>query len=277
MRRASNNLSRERADRLRPALELLLEAHADAESLGRPGLDCALEVRDLYHAGLHTHDLHWLLFTGHVELAPPAVEAMPSQQQRPSPFLVSDLGRCLLTPAGVALARRIIGRSRQAKPPTDPSGLALRRSRPRWNTKTGELWLGTILVKRIKQSASNLRSILDAYQEEHWRECVDDPLSPRHGLDSHQRLHEAVRRLNACQINPLLQFHVVNHGTAIRWELLPRATNVPKKPCAQRAPRERPASAQRAPIDQRQRPRHNRPLPSTDAADATARNRSASG
>ena len=215
MERSSHKLPAERANRLRPALELLLEAHADAEALDRASLDCAPEVRDLYKSGLHTHDLRWLLLTRHVELAPPA---MPAEAAPPS-----VIGDVPVTPAGVALARQIC-RSRKTKPRTDLARSAhrpgRRRPRPRWNAKSGDLWVGTILVKRLKQSASNLRTILEAFQEEHWRECIDDPLSPRHGVDSHQRLRDAIRRLNSFQIKPLLRFHRVNRGTAIRWESL---------------------------------------------------------
>ena len=100
-----------------------------------------------------------------------------------------------------------------------PASNSHKRRRPRWNRKTGELSLDGILVKRIEQPAANLRTILDAFEEDGWPPVVDDPLPPRPGLDSHQRLRDAIRRLNLCQINRLLWFHSTNRGTAIRWEV----------------------------------------------------------
>jgi len=214
-----HHLRPERAARLRRGLELLLEAHADAEQLGRPAADVTLDIGDCHKAGLHTHDLCWLVFTGHLEVTPPLTQPEAPATACNGSLVFTDQSRFFLTPAGIVLVRRIL----KSQPLAPKSPLSSpkngQRLRPRWNKTTRELWLGDILIKRLEKPCPLQELILDAFQEEHWRAAIDDPLSPRAGLDSKQRLRDAIRRLNCCQINKLLRFRSNGKGTGIRWEL----------------------------------------------------------
>ena len=57
------------------------------------------------------------------------------------------------------------------------------------------------------------------FEEEGWAEHIHDPLPVNHHIDAPTRLHDAINRLNRCQINPLLRFHGDGKGTGVFWEL----------------------------------------------------------
>ena len=88
---------------------------------------------------------------------------------------------------------------------------------PHWDSHHRELWLGRGLVKKIRTSAINQERILSAFEEEHWPECVYDPLPPVGDVDPKQRLLDAVRRLNGHQLARHIHFLIVHRGERVAW------------------------------------------------------------
>ena len=91
--------------------------------------------------------------------------------------------------------------------------------KPRWNTARRELSVAGVIVKRFRVPARNQETILSAFEEEGWAEHIHDPLPVTHEIDAPTRLHDAINRLNRCQIRPLLRFRGDGRGTGILWEL----------------------------------------------------------
>ena len=84
---------------------------------------------------------------------------------------------------------------------------------PEWNPDRGELsWKGKV-VRRVRPNGFNLILILDAFQQQGWPECIDDPLP---GSRDPERRREAIRKLNAKLEK--LRFEAVPDGVRIRWK-----------------------------------------------------------
>ena len=76
-----------------------------------------------------------------------------------------------------------------------------------------------LIVKRFRVPARNQETILSVFEEEGWAEHIHDPLPVNHDIDAPTRLHDAINRLNRCQINPVLRFHGDGKGTGVFWDL----------------------------------------------------------
>jgi hypothetical protein len=91
--------------------------------------------------------------------------------------------------------------------------------KPRWNPVRRELSVSGLIVKRFRVPARNQETILSVFEEEGWIEHIHDPLPVNHDIDAPTRLHDAINRLNRCQINPVLRFHGDGKGTGVFWDL----------------------------------------------------------
>jgi hypothetical protein len=92
------------------------------------------------------------------------------------------------------------------------------RRSPRWDADGRELWAGGRLVKRFTRPAPLLELLLAAFQELGWPRVLDDPLPGTDGMDPKERLHDAVKRLNACQRPLVVRFRGDGTGQRVRWE-----------------------------------------------------------
>jgi hypothetical protein len=90
---------------------------------------------------------------------------------------------------------------------------------PHWNATRRELFLAGRIVKRFRVPARNQERILSVFEEQGWAEHIHDPLPVTYDIDAPTRLHDAINRLNRCQINPLLRFRGDGRGTGVLWEL----------------------------------------------------------
>lgn len=79
---------------------------------------------------------------------------------------------------------------------------------------------GADIVKQFKLPAVNQESILVAFEEEGWRQRIDDPIHPNGEQDSKQRLHDTITALNRNQKRRLIRFLGDGTGTGVRWELI---------------------------------------------------------
>jgi len=103
-----------------------------------------------------------------------------------------------------------------AEPAAGPTEVALA---PAWDSIRRELRLGDIVLKRFRQPAKNLETILAAFQEEGWPPGIDDPLPGGDSVDAHERLHDAVKKLNKQTVH-LIRFLRDGTGQGIIWEFV---------------------------------------------------------
>ena len=89
---------------------------------------------------------------------------------------------------------------------------------PVWSQEVRELRLGDQILKCFRQPARNQEMILASFQEEGWPPHIDDPLPGGDNVDSPERLHNAVKRLND-QVVHRIRFLSDGKGQGILWEL----------------------------------------------------------
>jgi hypothetical protein len=81
--------------------------------------------------------------------------------------------------------------------------------RPRWDTRTGELWYGDVLCRRYAPRAFRQRCILDTFEDDGWPRRIDDPL-PEAG-----KLKDTLKDMNRDLRSTPLQFRGDGTGEGI--------------------------------------------------------------
>jgi hypothetical protein len=227
---------------LRAGLALLWRASICAQDTGANVWDFALRTSRLYEAGMTSSDLRWMVAKGFAEHGEETSGYDdPHRSFRRSTGYFFNKNTCLiLTPSGAALAEHVFrgtARSPQAtfsalaavanetpsvanaRPAHEKNTSTMFAMKPRWDAIRRELSLAGQIVKRFRVPARNQETILSVFEEEGWAEHIQDPLPVTHDIDAPTRLHDAINRLNRCQINPLLRFHGDGKGTGVFWQL----------------------------------------------------------
>lgn len=94
--------------------------------------------------------------------------------------------------------------------------LATNDESPRWDREARELCLGSLKVLDFRRRrAPDQELLLAALQETGWTDRLDNPL-PGSGRKAHERLRNAVKKLNRKQQH--IRFHLDGTGLAITWE-----------------------------------------------------------
>ena len=206
---------------IRAALTLLRHARDCALDAQAPAWDFALEIGQLYAAGLTITDLRWMVVKEFVEHADEtSVHGSEHRSFTPSRGLNFLPTTCvLLTIKGAALAAR-----QNAAPPDEVPGANGKSHpqaslKPHWDAARRELSLGDRMVKQFHVPARNQELILSAFQKEDWLESIDDPLTGEFEIDPKTRLNDAIYRLNHKQLACLIRFHVNRHGSGVCWSL----------------------------------------------------------
>jgi hypothetical protein len=224
---------------LRAGLSLLWRAYVCAQVTGADIWELALRAGRLLEAGMTGSDLRWMIaqrFAEHREETR-GYDDTPRSSPRSNGYFFNEHTRLVLTPGGAALAEHVFWETAQWPSPT-LSGLggvgnetaaivragetarpAIVALKPRWNAIRRELSLAELVVKRFRVPARNQETILSVFEEEGWAEHIHDPLPATQDIDAPTRLHDAINRLNRCQINPLVRFHGDGKGTGVFWEL----------------------------------------------------------
>jgi hypothetical protein len=91
---------------------------------------------------------------------------------------------------------------------------------PVWDHDSRTFMVGEHVVKQFRVPSPNQEAILNAFQEEGWPTCVDDPLSPVPGQSPKRRLRDTIKGLNANQAAPVIRFHGDGTGQRVTWKLL---------------------------------------------------------
>ena len=191
-------------------------------------------------------DLRWLVTRGFAEHGQETTVHRDSRRsfRGSNGYFFNDHSCLILTHSGAALAEDVF-RGRVRSPQETPSALPVVASetevlentrqaaseietpetfarKPRWHAIRRELSFAGRIVKRFRVPARNQETILSVFEEEGWAEHIHDPLPVNHLVDAPTRLHDAINRLNRCQINPLIRFHGDGKGTGVFWELSQR-------------------------------------------------------
>jgi hypothetical protein len=193
------------AERLRPGLQLLIDAFDYAADLRTRTDEFALEVYELVVRGFLTIDLLWLTRKGYLG--------------RTHPGAVIEMNdRVYLTLAGASTARTLLSRNSSVCPLPHPqqarAGLL-----PVWDQVLRELWWDELVVKRFRAPAPNQELILGAFQEEGWPCRIDDPLPIAKGIVPKRRLHDTITALNRHRSRPSVRFFGDGTGLGIRWAI----------------------------------------------------------
>jgi hypothetical protein len=229
---------------LRAGLAVLWRAYICAQYTDTNVWDFALRIGRLYDAGMTNSNLRWMVSRGFAEHGQETSGHSDSNGSlRPSSgYFFNNHTRVILTPSGADLAQHVFRGTAQSQQATlsalaavagetatlakapqavgqinTPTAFALK---PRWDAIRRELSLAGRIVKRFRVPARNQETILSVFEEEGWTEHIQDPLPATQDIDGPTRLHDAINRLNRCQINPLLRFHGDGKGTGVFWELL---------------------------------------------------------
>jgi hypothetical protein len=228
---------------LRAGLALLWRAYICTQITGAGMWDFAMRTGRLYEAGMTSSDLRWMVARGFAEYQQ---ETSGYDEGRRSlrgsnGYFFNEHTCLILTASGAALAEHVFREMPQWPKATlsalaavaeETSVLATARRpvveapkpapallKPCWNANRRELSFEGLIVKRFRVPARNQETILSVFEEEGWAEHIHDPLPVTHDIDAPTRLHDAINRLNRCQINPLLRFHGDGKGTGVFWEL----------------------------------------------------------
>ena len=219
--------------RFESALALLLQAWDYAEKSQEDVWEFAEEIARVRDAGLSNADIRWLLKKSMIVHAEEISRRKDNRRRfvKIERLSLPERTCVVLTAHGEMLARNMVSTWRVGQAAHEASSVmefVLAKLTPHWDKDRMELRLGKYLVKRYRQPAKNQETILAAFEEESWPPRIDRPLPGDSDTDPHDRLHDAVKRLNQ-QIQPLIRFQSDGKGEGVCWT-----------PLAPAAPQERP-------------------------------------
>ncbi len=213
---------------LQSAFQLLLACYNYAHDAKRDAWQLAVEIDELRQRGLALSDLRWLVakeFAEHRrELTVPGD---PDRSFRPLlPTEFPGTTAVALTQSGAtALSMLLSEEKRAVQKPSEPllpenpqEPMVAAACKPVWDGSRRELRFEDQVVKRFRVPALNQETILQAFQEDGWPHCVDDPLPPNKDSDAKGRLLATIKSLNRNQLSPLILFHGNGNGFQIYWE-----------------------------------------------------------
>jgi hypothetical protein len=230
---ADQNPLRARPEIVR-AYRLLLAAFEYARDTKVDPWQFAVEMDELLQRGIATADLRWLVAARIAEHRREVT--VPGDRERSfRPLAATEFPNAtavVLTEQGAQRLTTILPRPdrrsgrranlAKSRPEIEVSGdersRAPQAQKPVWDQLRRELRYGNQVVKHFRVPAANQEIILQAFQEEGWPPCIDDPLPPRKDAPSKGRLLASVKSLNRSQLSPLLLFHGNGNGIQVYWE-----------------------------------------------------------
>ena len=111
----------------------------------------------------------------------------------------------------------------RAAPRHKPKTRVRRRSVPHWDARSRRLWFGATLIKEFNVPAKNQELVLASFEEQNWPECIDDPLRQDASVDSKERLHNTLIRLNRAHRHRVMHFGGNGNGRGVKWQRIRKA------------------------------------------------------
>ena len=219
------------------ALCELSEAYKCAIRFNVSPWDFAVEIGELWAAGVKNIDLRSLICAGYIEHTQEILfnSGKGRQFHVLGGLSFNDRSCFVLTAAGEDFARvacidcgKRVDRDGQEGPvhaPHNPRRSLKERVLPHWDCERHELRVLSHVVKRFKSPALNQEIMLMVFEEEGWPPRIDDPLPPQPELDSKRRLHDTIKCLNRHQLNHLIHFRGDGTGEGVVWEFVERNEN----------------------------------------------------
>jgi len=214
--------------RLQPGLAVLWRAYLCAQDTGVALWNLSLPTKRLNEAGMTKTDLQLLVDRGLAAYGEETSDGLRRAARANGDRLNNQI-RLVLTPGGAALAQEVFSKTPTTCDLTTEAAVfpekrveaekTARDLKPRWDVIRRELSLAGSIIKRFRVPARNQETILCVFEEEGWVEHIHDPLPVTLNIDGPTRLHDAINRLNRCQINPLVRFHGDGKGTGVFWQL----------------------------------------------------------
>jgi hypothetical protein len=213
------------------ALALLLDAWDGAGDLCLDPREFAVELGELYAAGLNATLVRWLIGKGYVQhlRERPARGAGARTFQVAAGLGLSRASCFVLTEAGLRLASEwAAAHRRPALPAGGPGPQAAEKAPvlPRWDAESRKLSWNGHLVKCFRLPAVNQETILATFEEEGWPPHIDDPLRSCRDVDPKARLHDAIKGLNRNQVHPVLHFGGDGRGHGVVWAVIAPAEGI---------------------------------------------------
>lgn len=196
-------------------LVLLWGAYEMAERRGHCPSDAPLERRWLYHLGIGKDIIARALKHDLIQAS-----TRPSSCCVGAAPLFEASSLVTLTEAGAVRAWQAIC-SRHGKPDSKPRlAVPAIADKPKWDKKTGNLYCGPAVLLTVRRPSSFQWLLLDAFQQRHWHQRIEDPLALTRGY-RHGRLLQTVKDLNRRQKPRRLRFVVEADGQSVCWHWLP--------------------------------------------------------
>jgi hypothetical protein len=199
-------------DEYRAILGLLQRAAALADRRNCDRWELAVELQQLQLAGATITDLRALLLDGVIEAAVETTSPKSKHRQfRKANSLAIPQGACFV------ISKQAVN----SEATLMPSKILLftptnQNQHPHWNKQSQILSFGSEVIKQLRRPSTSQLTILNAFEEEDWAHCIDDPLRPKEGVDPKMRLHSAINNLNRGLV-PVIHFHSNGNGRGICW------------------------------------------------------------
>jgi len=208
---------------LRRGLLLLLQAFNYALHTQADPWQFAVSSGELRGYGLTAADLRFLVTQGYAESAREVTRPGASVRKfhRDASFRPTKRTCLVLTPAGADFARAVCSSATMAQGgPAASSATSLPAKQPYYDGSRRLLTYDGQEALRFRRPSKVEGLVLLSFQEQNWREKIDDPLPRVPGKNPARRLRNAVANLNRRLQKSSLRFGSEDNGRAVYWYLL---------------------------------------------------------
>jgi hypothetical protein len=200
-----------------PRIRLVLSILQRAAKLADEGKchrwEFAVELDHLLSSGATVNDLRAMLFEGTIEAAVETTSPRSkSRRFRKAASMAIPPHTCFI------LSDKANNRTKGDLQlfPTESTNKRRAPVRPYWDKQSQTLSVAGEVVKQLRRPSTSQMTILNAFEEEGWADCIDDPLRPKEGVDPKMRLHSAINNLNR-GLAQLIHFHSNGNGRGVCW------------------------------------------------------------
>lgn len=202
------------------ALRVLGKASDTASAQACDVWQFAVEIEQLYAAGLDNTGLRQLLCQGYLEHAQERTNGRSEQRiflplgtlvlPKRTCFVLTARGREAISGLNAENGMTVVA------PAEKQSGTHCSLKKvPHWDSESRQLWWQACLTKEFRRLAVNQETTLAGMEEEGWPRQIDDPLPQTPGIDSKARLHDTIKSLNRHHLHSIICFRGDGNGTGV--------------------------------------------------------------